>query len=137
MNREEKLQFLLSKIPKNASGMYKEGFEDGFECTYNALEKDLEAQLKAKDKLLTRKMREISLGEFLFQYAPICHYMFNDILVNETEKFLTQIYNKFEAELEAKDERIKELEDALNSAFVRDLRDRVVIVQKITKNVKC
>ena len=49
MTREEKLQFLLSQIPKNASCMYKEGFEDGFDCTYDAVDKDYEAQLKAKD----------------------------------------------------------------------------------------
>lgn len=64
MTREETLQHLLNQIPKNASCMYKEGFEDGFECTYDAVEKDfeaqigfadiyiqdLEAQLKAKDE---------------------------------------------------------------------------------------
>ena len=39
MTREETLQHLLNQIPKNASCMYKEGFEDGFECTYDAVEK--------------------------------------------------------------------------------------------------
>lgn len=50
MTREEKKQFILKQFPKKTSCAYIAGVGAGFDCTYDAVVKDLEAQLKAKDK---------------------------------------------------------------------------------------
>ena len=50
MTREEKKNFLLNQLPPNTDCYYVDGFINGFDCTYDAVLKDFEAQMKAKDE---------------------------------------------------------------------------------------
>jgi len=50
MTREEKREYLLKQFTKNTLSIYLDGFEDGFDCTYDAVKKDFEEELKAKDE---------------------------------------------------------------------------------------
>ena len=50
MTREEKREYLLKQFTKNKLSIYLDGFDDGFDCTYDAVKKDFEQELKAKDE---------------------------------------------------------------------------------------
>lgn len=51
--------------------------------------------------------------EFIKKYKNDCRYYFDGYYIGCIDDFLTNIYNDHEAQLKAKDERIKELEEAM------------------------
>ena len=51
--------------------------------------------------------------EFIKKYKNDCRYYFDGYYSDCIDDFLTNIYNDHEAQLKAKDERIKELEEAM------------------------
>ena len=54
LTREEKKNFLLNQLPPNTDCYYVDGFINGFDCTYDAVLKDFEATIKAKDEEIER-----------------------------------------------------------------------------------
>ena len=69
MTREEKKNFLLNQLPPNTDCYYVDGFIDGFDCTYDAVLKDFEAQMKAKDEKIERLKKAIDTSIEEIEYA--------------------------------------------------------------------
>ena len=59
MTREEKKNFLLNQLPPNTDCYYVDGFINGFDCTYDAVLKDFEAEMKAKDEEIVKLKLEV------------------------------------------------------------------------------
>ena len=79
MTREEKKNFLLNQLPPNTDCYYVDGFINGFDCTYDAVLKDFEAEMKAKDEEIERLKEFEEMVEWmeLNSNRSLCDYYNN------------------------------------------------------------